>query len=313
MSGPTLGVLDMAAGAPGIVAVGYAARPDMKATTWFSPDGESWDRAVLGDPSQVRVSAVTWDGTQFVMVGEDRSRLVDWPDDVATETAQAAVWASPDGLTWTRAPQTDVLDVGGFIDTTEDPMTGGMADVIAGPAGLVAVGSACEHEPALCVPAAWTSPDGQAWTRVTDLPEVAGVLKGVAAFEDGYVAVGAQDCDANPLSGSEPCPALVLTSADGRAWTKQPFAQDGDLRAITLIGDRFLATAPDGPETLWTSPDGATWTAARFDSGPLTGNQRNIVVWRFAATPEVAVWLGPRIEPDGDPADTAAWVSEAGR
>ena len=162
-SGPEIGMFDVAAGTPGIVAIGYAARPDLQATTWFSPDGTSWERIPLaldtigadaGNTLPYRVHAVAWDGRSFVVVGEDRSDWQGFGSSIATAKARAAVWTSTDGRTWTRVPHAAVFDVGGFIDTTEDPESGGMRDVVAGPDGLVAVGSVCTSKPVGCEPAA---------------------------------------------------------------------------------------------------------------------------------------------------------------
>jgi Putative zinc-finger len=304
LSGVQVGMFDVAAGTPGIVAIGYAARPDIQATTWFSPDGASWERVPLGDANSSRVNAVTWDGHQFVAVGEDRSQAPDLKG-LATTTARAAVWTSTDGRTWTRVPHSTVLDVGGFIDTMEDPMTGGMRGVIAGPAGLVAVGSVCQNDPAACKPAVWTSTDGTARTRAADVPNVPGVLKAVATSRSGYVAVGAQSCSGSPLSQAGGCPALILTSPDGQAWTQQPFEQSGDLRTITWIGDRYFATAPDGPQLLWTSSDGSTWVPAAVEGGLAKPDLGFVVEWQLAATPETAVWLGPA----GMETAPKAWLS----
>ncbi len=143
-SGPEIGMFDVAAGGPGIVAIGYAARPDMAATIWFSSDnGASWERAKIGDVGSTRVNAIAWDGRQFVMVGEDRSQWDGTLEGMDKASARAAVWTSTDGYNFTRVPHSAVLDVGEFMDTMEDPSTGGMNDVVAGPRGLVAVGSVC--------------------------------------------------------------------------------------------------------------------------------------------------------------------------
>ena len=54
-SGPELGMFDVARGA-GIVAIGYAARPDLQATIWFSPDAVTWERipSASTDPGRRR-------------------------------------------------------------------------------------------------------------------------------------------------------------------------------------------------------------------------------------------------------------------
>ena len=237
-------------------------------------------------------------------MGEDRSQAPDLKS-LATATARAAVWTSTDGRTWTRVPHTKVLDVGGFIDTMEDPMTGGMRSVIAGPAGLVAVGSVCQNSPAACQPAVWTSTDRSAWTRAEGVPDVPGVLKAIAVSGNQLAAVGAQSCSGNPMIDAGDCPALVLTSSDGQTWTQQPFEQPGDLRTITAIGDRFFATAPDGPALLWTSGDGSSWVPADVDGGPAKPDLGFVVEWQLAANSETAVWLGPA----GLETAPGAWVS----
>ena len=306
-SGPEVGMFDVAAGPPGIVAIGYAARPTLQATTWFSTDGTSWERIPIAGADLARVSAVTWTGGRFVIVGEARPVIQDAAA-IATARAHAAVWTSEDGRTWTRVPHAPVFEVGGFIDTMEDPASGGMRDVVAGPGGLVAVGSVCTSTPAGCLPAAWTSSDGISWVRVTGMPSVPGLLKAVTASGAGYVAVGAQTCNSSPVAIRQPCPALVLTSQDGLAWVQQPFAQAGDLRTVTVVGGRLLATAPDGPAILWGSDDGSAWAAVTPPSGPTTHAPGTIFAGHLAATPQVAVWLGQA----GDPPEPDAWVSAAG-
>ena len=303
MSGPEIGMFDVAAGGPGIVAIGYAARPDMQATIWFSPDGSSWQRIPLGGTATTRVHAVTWDGQNFVLVGEVRPAMASAAD-IATAKARAAVWTSPDGRTWTRVPDASALDAGGFIDTMEDPSSGGMADVIGGPGGLVAVGSVCRSNPSGCWPAAWTSSDGLTWARVAGVPAASGRLESVAASRAGYVAVGAQACSAAQVA-SGGCPALILTSPDGATWTQQAFEQTGGLRTVTRIGDRLFATAPDGPVTLWTSTDGSTWTPGSASGGPPLDTSGNVAAWHLASTPYTAVWLGAQTTAE----DPAAWVS----
>ncbi len=99
----------------------------------------------------------------------------------------------------------------------------------------------------------------------------------------------------------------MLTSPDGRTWTQQPFEQPGDLRTLTVIGDRLLATAPDGPQTLWTSDDGTTWVPAEVKGGPATSGEGSFAEWHLAATQDAAVWVGT----DPDTNDPVAWVSGA--
>ncbi len=304
-SGPELGMFDVAAGSPGVVAIGYSAREDIETTIWFSKDGTAWERTSIGTTDDVRLGAVAWTGSRFVIVGEDRPAMQD-AQAIATAKARAAVWTSTDGRTWSQVPHTAALDVGGFIDTMEDPASGGMHDVTAGLGGVVAVGSVCDAEPSSCEVAAWTSPDGVTWARVTDLPKISGRLWSVAAEQANqhdadrvpYVAVGTDTCAA----GSE-CPGLVMTSSDGTSWMRQPFEQPGDLQTATLVGDRFLATFEYGPEPVWASLSGTTWAPAAMQGGP--GARTDITNPLFAATPTAAVWLAAANGSD----DPLAWVS----
>ena len=215
-TGPEVGMFDVAAGDPGIVAIGYAARPDMAATIWFSSDnGASWERARIGDVGSTRVNAIAWDGRQFVIVGEDRSLWDGTLEATDNAAVRAAVWTSTDGYNFTRVPHAAALDVGGVIDTMNGPSAGGMSDVVAGPGGLVAVGSVCAADPGAwdpvpCSPMAWTSTDGITWERATamqaadDQAVIDAGLTEVAASDDRYVAAGG---------------SWVLTSTDGRTWS----------------------------------------------------------------------------------------------
>ncbi|HEX5826171.1 MAG TPA: zf-HC2 domain-containing protein [Candidatus Limnocylindrales bacterium] len=304
-SGPQIGMFDVAAGDPGIVAIGYAARPGMEATAWFSPDGASWERIPLGGESTTRVNAVAFDGRRFVIVGEDRSALSDAK--LATATARAAVWTSEDGRTWNPVPGAEVLDVGGFVDTLEDPWMGGMADVTAGPGGLVAVGSVCEHgmdasggRPLGCEAAVWRSLDGRSWERAVGVTEDQALINAVATSEDGYIAVGTSLC------GRGTCPGLVLTSPDAETWTTRSFPQPGEIGSVTSIGDRIFATTPFGEVQLWTSADGAAWEPADVEGGPTPVDPGGDV--QLAAGDDAAVWIGT----PGDGDRVVAWVSTEG-
>jgi hypothetical protein len=292
-SGPVIGMFDITIGGSGFVAIGYAARPTMQATTWFSPNGITWERDPLGAAGTTRLNAVAWDGQQYIAVGEDRSGLDGTLASIRTATARAAVWTSPDGRTWTRVPHTPVFDVGGYIDTMEDPDGGGMSDIVAGPGGMVAVGSECTSAGA-CQPAAWTTGGTGAWMRVADLPASSGRLRSVAASGSGYVAVGAG-------------PSAILYSADGQSWHAVQSPPSTDLQSVTRIGDRFVAAAATGPETVWGSPDGQAWAPLDAQGGPVTASDTVVTDWRLAADNATAVWFGR--DGGGDP---VAWVSVAG-
>lgn len=305
-SGPTVGMIDVAAGGPGIVAVGYAARPELRPTAWFSADGITWERTVLDDTLFRRVSAVTSDGTRFVIVGQDRDEATSAAA-IKSAHGRAAVWTSTDGRSWTRV-QDPALAAGSLIDTMEDPASGGMSDIAAGPAGLVGVGSTCQPNPVGCSPAVWFSTDGTAWQRAT-LPTLGGGLGSVIATPTGYVATGGEACDTSARP-SGACPGLVLTSADGRTWTRVPFPQDGELGTITAVGDRLFLTAQGATTGVWVSQDGTSWAPAAIQGGIApTEPSPEAIRWRLAARDGVAVMFAP----SWTASEPTAWVSPIGK
>jgi hypothetical protein len=93
---------------------------------WTSPDGISWtrvphDEAVFGGQNSQEMHRITVGGPGLVAVGGDDSG-----GDI-----DAAVWTSPDGISWSRASDDDVF--GGEGDQV-------IWSVTAGGPGLVAVG-----------------------------------------------------------------------------------------------------------------------------------------------------------------------------
>ncbi|WP_433230542.1 hypothetical protein [Actinomadura formosensis] len=150
----------------------------------------------------------------------------------------AAIWTAPDGRQWTRA---------------QVPGTGGrLADVVHGPRGWLAVGRASGASPA---PLALTSQDGAAWQKAV-FP--AGPPPAAAATgPSGYVVVGSR---------------VAWRSADLRTWKRAGL--DGAPSDVTAASGKYVAVGARGrAPAVWTSPDGATWTAAKPPAGltaPLT-------------------------------------------
>jgi hypothetical protein len=307
-SGSTVdGMTGVAVGAPGIVAIGSDAQLiEWEAMSWLSEDGgATWsrspveqDRAAPG-PTGLnfpRLNGVVWTGEQFVVVGEDWS---DWDGDLATlarSRSRAGAWTSADGRTWTQVPDSEAFDTGGFLDTGEEPVAGGMTQVVAGPRGLVAVGRTCPPGASTCEPAAWTSSDGVAWQRAAGMPAIRGTIDSVAASDEGYVAVGSA-CEERPAR----CTALVLMSPDGQAWTQHTVGDTDRLESVTRIGDQFVAVAPNANARLWNSPDGVTWNEVA--TGPAQSDDE--VDWQFAANDNAAVSVASS-DGSGGP---QAWVS----
>jgi hypothetical protein len=163
------GMMDVTAGGPGMVAVGFAQQPETGSAgaVWTSPDGTDWTRAptdkgVFGGAGDVVVLSVTTVGLRLVAVG-------DW------HVAQS--WTSNDGFEWHR--------------TFRDPdASADMTDVVSTDAGLVAVGSIDSGTDRY--PVVWTSIDGSDWyLDEADLSLLGeGTMEAVAAYGDRLVAVG---------------------------------------------------------------------------------------------------------------------------
>jgi hypothetical protein len=184
--GPGAEMYSVTSGGPGVVAVGSVGpsptwingemvEPEAEhswknAAVWTSPDGLIWtriphDEAVFGGPGNQDMWSVTTGNPGLVAVGGDE------PDAIAAMGgARAAVWTSPDGITWNRIPHDEVI-FGGVAGDEQ-----GMESVIAGGPGLVAVGGTI-----------WTSSDGTIWARI-DNDEA--LFEGLEGFLMADVAVG---------------------------------------------------------------------------------------------------------------------------
>jgi hypothetical protein len=124
-------MLSVTARAPGLVAVGYessAEHPDSSAAAvWTSTDGLTWTRVPFDEESLCgrryrHMTAVAAAGPGLVAVGYDGPH----------DDTDAAVWTSPEGVTWSRLPHVEAV-FGGPDDQR-------MLSVTAGGPGLIAVG-----------------------------------------------------------------------------------------------------------------------------------------------------------------------------
>ena len=122
-------MVSVTAAGPGLVAVGSDwTGAGQDAAVWTSSDGITWsriphDEAVFGGEGRQEMVSVAAAGPGLVAVGSD------W-----TGAGQdAAVWTSPDGITWSRIPH-NVAVFGGTGSQS-------MSSVTAAGPGLVAVGS----------------------------------------------------------------------------------------------------------------------------------------------------------------------------
>ncbi|MBO2454918.1 hypothetical protein J4573_48080 [Actinomadura barringtoniae] len=113
------------------------------------------------------------------------------------------------------------------------------AAVAAGPKGWVALGEA-----------AWTSADGQEWTRRAGSFSPGDKVAGLAFSELGFVGVGT----------SSQGRAVAWTSPDGVAWQRVETAVDAEPVRVAAHGRNVVMQDRKG--ALWRSVDARTWTKA---------------------------------------------------
>jgi photosystem II stability/assembly factor-like uncharacterized protein len=165
----------------------------------------------------------------------------------------ARFWHSTDGSTWSPLPD----DAAAFADAE-------VRSIVTFGSGLVAVGLlGTGVKPTGSV--AWTSPDGERWTRV-DAPDLrqGRAVSLVVGPDGGLVAVGAD------LGQTE---ALAWTSPDGRTWTRAPgeasrrYAGTIRMNDVTVAGGLLIAVGDYNSlqyatMIAWSSSDGIHWTKA---------------------------------------------------
>lgn len=252
------GSVGMVAVGPGrVLAVGTANVPGSVVAIWHSTDGLNWSATPDGaslhgrDGAFITMAAVVPAGDGWLAVGGEQLMCAPGPCLV-----RAVVWASPDGLQWTRRADTAALQ--------DAEMTG----VVRTQAGYVAVGDAAV-DPSLpdsaIRPAIWTSPDGRTWTRSDRLPVVTAakdadvVLDSVAVTGSRVVAVG------HGTQGNGWVDAFAWWN-EGGTWSAVEIgrffpsqgvkvaAVPGGLLAMFVTGDDKTC-----PRAIWSSADGSSW------------------------------------------------------
>jgi hypothetical protein len=187
--------------------------------------------------------------------------------------ADAAVWTSVDGVTWSRVPHDEAVFGG--------PNNQWMGSVTAGGPGLVAVGS--DRSVGDGVAGVWTSVDGITWSRVPHDEAVFGGARGlemlsVTAGGPGFVAVGQVGSSMimdDPELGAD---AAVLTSVDGITWSRAPHDEavfgegvgfGGEsfqgMNSVTAGGPGLVAVGFDGLDGSDDVDGPAVWTATTGD------------------------------------------------
>ncbi len=277
---------------------------ELHPVVWVSPDGLTWarlpdDESVLGNGALMR-SVTAYDGG-FVAVGSDDSG----------GDADAAVWLSPDGLSWTRVPHDESV-FGGEADQLPTQF---MISVAAFDGGLVAVG---ESSSVFEIHAAvWTSADGFSWTRV--LPDESifddAVTVDVTAFSGGLAVVGFD------VSGGD-ADAAVWTSSDGADWqrvshSEAVFGGDGDQIMVSIASFNGglvavgLNQAFRGDAAVWMSTDAVTWIRVPHDESIFGAGETGSAEMTSVAAFDVGLVAGGIEQRDGD-VDAVVWTTSDG-
>jgi hypothetical protein len=160
----------MAANDGAVVAVGTNGDPNYgPAAAWRWTAADGWRRGRVGPDDSGAMRAVTATPSGFVAVG------LNGHDD------GARTWTSPDGLTWTAAPDQPAFRY--------YSLSLRMQSVVAGPSGLVAGGWRSDAGKGSAV--TWTSTDGVTWQEPTwEASFSGGQITGLAVSGGTVVAVG---------------------------------------------------------------------------------------------------------------------------
>lgn len=256
---PYESVFDAVAWGGGYVAVGQFQNPagHGQAAAWFSADWHGWTRTSLdvpaaGDSSILRVLPV---GPNLVAIGSSGVLHCVPPEGegMVCDPLPTAIWTSADGHSWKRQPTPAAL-----AGVT-------VADLAAGPNGLVLVGDTGWTQPGI-----WTSADGVGWNRQS-LPKdifASAHFDGIASAAGGWVITGYTGGSAIHCctgSAGDTTPAAWFSS-DGMVWqaatVEGAAAETGD-QIGRVFADRGGLVAWGGRDgsTGWTSPDGRRWSA----------------------------------------------------
>lgn len=321
-------------GGPGLIAVGavcdgycpyWPEEAHWSAAVWTSSDGTAWqrvphDEAIFGGAGDQMMLDVVAGGPGYVAVGF--SHLESVAGYVGDGTLDAAVWVSPDGLSWEIVSDPDGVFTG--------PLDERMDAVTAGGPGLVAAGT-IGNEAAI-----WTSPNGLDWTRIVDEDFVPATppdgvegtefiqIHDVVAKGSRLVAVGVdwsgyygddfqvQPNLKDPIEQLVWPRAAVWVSSDAVSWDRvgigdpvfgggpethpDAYTIDGGalyLWAVAGYEDGFIAGGwGQFDRAIWTSPDGEVWTRIPDDAPGWDGRQHHNPVRSF-------VIEGDRVAPVG--------------
>lgn len=189
-----------------------------------SSDGVQWTERYPG--GSATLGNVVYGNNIFVAVGSSliTDSLPYYPADT--------ILTSADGIAWTA-----------IGNDKFDSSAGGISGVAYGGNTFVAIGKygAGDDWSARTDSKILTSSDGASWDRIIWED---GNLAGIAYGNNIFVAIGGD--------------GLILTSADGKKWTRRHSPDNYDLRGISYGNNIFVAAGAQG--VILTSSDGKKWT-----------------------------------------------------
>ena len=213
--------------AGGVLALGSVPASVGRApAAWTTTDARSWRRLAL--------HPVTGYGQQaeFVMAGVAGTHIAAYGQAFggAHSNARPTLWEGGTGGL-TEHEQVFTLFGGEHAIATSDE---------AARPGQVLLAGSWDEAGGGYGAAVWTSPDGAAWTRYTDVPGLASgpgeqtAAYGAAATPSGFLVVGNTQ---RAGDGTVRTDALTWTSATGRAWTRSRLPSTGPASATRAACD----------------------------------------------------------------------------
>lgn len=256
------------------VAVGNAATAFSAAYDYTSTGGvvqpQSWQKVTL--PSQitstVNLTGVVYDGSQFVVLGDNGSILTSPDSTTWTLAGGTAGTAGMNAIAYGNGIYVAVGNNGAIYRNTSGGLDSNWTAETSNAGGAKLYGVAFVNNEFIAVGASGTlltSPDGVTWTAQSSAATAAGsnTLYGVAYGAGLYVAVG----DAG----------TVLTSSDGTTWTQvSPLPTNYSLYAVTFgPDDQFVAVGQAGT-TVYYNTNSANGPSGTWSSNNTGTNQEDL-------------------------------------
>jgi hypothetical protein len=214
-----------------------------------------------------------FDGTRAEFGGIEWVDGIGWLAFGLQADGHAGLWTSSTGASWIAASSPPPPSNAGYrvVDVAAGLVDGCPRLVAVGQlAQLVAVGQLAQRDPGNF----WVfgsgsvvlySDDGLAWSPAVGAPATTTWLSGIAATDEGFVAIGTER--SWPAPAGERVDGRVWRSADGEAWTEiaPPELVDSVPLGMDTINGTLIATGfadqVSPPQMAWLSTDAVTWAA----------------------------------------------------